>query len=682
MDARMGRLRRALVPVAFAVMAVGSLALSLTLEGCGDGSSGGGSSSPAALMITTTSLPHAYANQVWAATLTASGGATPYLWQATGMPAWMQLDAASGLLAGVTPTGLTGSEVLFVTVQDALGATDSRSLTLTYASGSPPQAPIILPAVVDAQDGHFSTHLLCATCHSNSPTATAMRDNADRDIAPANLWRATMMANSFRDPYFRAVLASEMDLHSAHADAIQDKCLTCHASQAAYEAHHVGAMQTLAEIYAGNTPRAQIGLDGVSCTLCHQVEPTNLGTPASFTGKFTINTGKLAFGPHANPFAMPMTTASGYTPTHATHLTESKLCGSCHTLHTNVLDLNHNPTGASFPEQTPYLEWRNSVYSTEVASPGPQAASCQSCHMPTISEDGVPINTRIARQPGGGDYPPLTPRQPFGRHILVGGNTIMLSILRDNAADLNPAATTAEFNKQIELTRHFLENSTAEVAIQNLSLSAGTLEFDVLVTNKAGHKLPTAYPSRRAWLRVLVKDAGGNVVWRSGDYDAQGRIVDGAGNPLPLEAPGGPIEPHHQLLAQQHNVQIYEAVHADVTGTPTFSLLFANSYYKDNRLLPLGWSNSHPDINDIAPAGVSGDADFIGGSDTVKYQVGGLAGSGYTVEAELLFQTIAAREASELFTRDHIREVNVFRQYFQAATRTPERLASDTAQSP
>lgn len=546
---------------------------------------------------------------------------------------------------------------------------------------APPQAPIVLLPTTDASDGHFRTHVVCANCHTNSTSATAMRDSAGREIAPVNLWRATMMANSFRDPYFRAVLAAEKEHHPNHAALIEDKCLTCHAPQAAYEAHQSAGMQTLAELYGGATPRAQIGIDGVSCTLCHQIEATGLGTPATYTANFLVSPNKVAYGQHGNLFTNPMVGNSGYTPTQANHTSQSKMCASCHTLHTPVLDLQNNLTAATFPEQAPYYEWRNSVYSTEVAAPAAQAQDCQSCHMPRVSQDNVLINTRIARRPGGDDFPPISPRQPFSRHSMIGANTLMLSILRDNAADLNPSATTAEFNHLIDRTRHQLENKTGSVTIQNLALTGATLVLDVLIENHAGHKLPTSYLSRRAWLRVVVKQ-GNTVVWRSGDYDSAGRIVDGNDQPLTSESAGGPIQPHRQIVSAQDQVQIYEAVSADMTNQPNFSLLFAASYYKDNRLLPLGWSPSHPDMVHMQPQGVAGDLDYTGGSDRVHYQVTGLGAGPFTVEVELLYQTISAREASELFLHDHLREVNVFRQYFESANRTPEKIASDAATTP
>ncbi|TWU36485.1 hypothetical protein Q31b_47660 [Novipirellula aureliae] len=100
---------------------------------------------------------------------------------------------------------------------------------------------------------------------------------------------------------------------------------------------------------------------------------------------------------------------------------------------TNAVDAGGRQTAGEFHEQTPYLEWRNSVFNDEVDHPSKEAKSCQACHMPTTDVDGDPIATRIAHNPGGRDFPFLRQRTPFGRHAFLGGNTLMKRILRDNA---------------------------------------------------------------------------------------------------------------------------------------------------------------------------------------------------------------------------------------------------------
>ncbi len=50
------------------------------------------------------------------------------------------------------------------------------------------------------------------------------------------------------------------------------------------------------------------------------------------------------------------------------------------------------------------------------------------------------------------------------------------------------------------------------------------LHIDVLVENLTGHKLPTAYPSRRVWLHVAIHDRNGLTVFESGALNPDGSI--------------------------------------------------------------------------------------------------------------------------------------------------------------
>ncbi|MEV6600040.1 putative Ig domain-containing protein [Actinoplanes sp. NPDC051346] len=64
-------------------------------------------------------------------TLTANGGTTPYRWAATGLPAGLTLDPATGVIAG-TPT-TAGNHTVKVTVTDKHGLTGN--LTFSFATG-------------------------------------------------------------------------------------------------------------------------------------------------------------------------------------------------------------------------------------------------------------------------------------------------------------------------------------------------------------------------------------------------------------------------------------------------------------------------------------------------------------------------------------------------------------------
>jgi hypothetical protein len=80
-------------------------------------------------ILTTSPLPDAAVGINYSQALQAAGGSPPYTWTATGLPAGITLDPASGMLHG-TPT-TPGAQTIAVTVTDATLATAHASLGLT-----------------------------------------------------------------------------------------------------------------------------------------------------------------------------------------------------------------------------------------------------------------------------------------------------------------------------------------------------------------------------------------------------------------------------------------------------------------------------------------------------------------------------------------------------------------------
>ncbi len=529
-----------------------------------------------------------------------------------------------------------------------------------------------------AQSVRFLDSKNCAVCHANSNRASAMRDAKNRPIAPYDLWQASMMANSSRDPFWRAVVSAEVAATPSKKALIEEKCTRCHTPMAA-PAPESPPGEVLAYL-KNNDARSHLGMDGVSCTVCHQITDKGLGTEASFTGHFEINTEQKIFGPHADPFTMPMQRHVGYTPTHSNHILESGLCATCHTVNTTSVDAEGRVTsGHEFHEQSPYLEWRNSVFNNEIATPAKEAKSCQGCHMPTTDVDGKQISTRLAHNPGGRDFPFLNNRSPFGRHAFLGANTLMKRILRDNADELGVIASAAALNQSIEQTMTFLGTETADIEIKPVSVVGGKMRIPVTVQNLSGHKLPTAYPSRRVWIQLTVTAAEGNQVFASGKFNADGELVDSAGQLLPSERAGGPINEHKSLITDASETQVYEAIMGDADGNPTFTLLRGATYLKDNRLLPLGWTANHSDGPATRAYGIGDDQDFTGGGDTIVYEIPNATTGEFTVTAKLLFQVIAPRHANELFQTD-TPEITTFKTMFENSDRKPETLAAATMQ--
>jgi len=202
------------------------------------------------------------------------------------------------------------------------------------------------------------------------------------------------------------------------------------------------------------------------------------------------------------------------------------------------------------------------------------------------------------------------------------------------------------------------------------------LTVPVTVRNLAGHKFPSAHPSRRAWIRFVVRDSEGEVLFASGSFDRRGRLLAGDGSPLTSERAGGPVQPHRDLVRSDAEAAVYESVMADAEGKTTYLLIRGARYQKDNRLLPPGWRDDHPDAPTVAPVGLGQDEDFVGGADTVVYKVRAPREKGpYLLEADWYYQPLGARYVAEVLEFD-TPEVERFRTAYKAIDVSPARVAT------
>ncbi len=227
----------------------------------------------------------------------------------------------------------------------------------------------------------FQTANTCMACHNNLVTPSG------QDVSIGTDWRATMMANSARDPYWMAAVRREIIDHPDARVEIEDECSICHMPMATYPARQAGGTgQIFARLQGGRQPAEAdlLAADGVSCSVCHQIGAEKLGTPESYTGGYVIDTTRPAGDrPMYGPFqtdpgrAAVMRSAIGFVPAEGKHMQSSEVCATCHTLLTSALGPNHETLG-TLPEQTPYLEWQHSAYR--------ESQNCQSCHMPVVAE--------------------------------------------------------------------------------------------------------------------------------------------------------------------------------------------------------------------------------------------------------------------------------------------------------
>jgi hypothetical protein len=233
-------------------------------------------------------------------------------------------------------------------------------------------------------------------------------------------------------------------------------------------------------------------------------------------------------------------------------------------------------------------------------------------------------------------------RDRLAQHVFVGGNAFMVRMLNRYRKELGVAALSSEMEATARATTRQLREETATVSISPLEINGRQLAFSVDVRNLTGHKFPTGYPSRRAWLHVTVR-SGSTVVFESGAVDGSGAILGNDG-----DADSRRYEPHYEQITQPDQVQIYEPILGDRAGTPTTGLLTATQYLKDNRLLPRGFEKSAAPAEIAVHGAAADDADFTASGDRVRFAVDASGEAPYTVDVELRYQSIGFRWAHNL----------------------------------
>jgi hypothetical protein len=491
----------------------------------------------------------------------------------------------------------------------------------------------------------FQTSDRCLACHNGLVNASGA------DVSIGFHWRASMMANSSRDPYWQGSVRREVLDHPESQAHIEDECSVCHMPITRYEAKLRGKEgQIFAHLpISTDEPEQRQAADGVSCSVCHQITKEKFGQRESFNGGFVVH-GPGADGTRTEygPFEIKKgritimrSSTEGYHPEEGKHIRESELCATCHTLITTAFGAGGKVIG-SLPEQMPYPEWVHSDYRNK--------QSCQDCHMPKING-----SVQISRVLG-------EAREGARLHSFVGSNFFMLNLFNRYREELNVTALPPELIANAQATVEFLQAEAATVAIEKVAAESGRLQAEVVIRNKNGHKLPTAYPSRRVWLHFVVRDGNGRSVFESGALNPDGSIVGNDNDADPAR-----FEPHYTEIRSADQVEIYESIIGDENGHVTTGLLTGVGYLKDNRLLPDGFDKRSAD-KDVAVIGDAfNDPGFTGGIHRIRYSasLGGAAGP-FTVEAELWYQPIGFRWANNLKQYNRADEPRRFNTYFDS----------------
>ncbi len=462
-----------------------------------------------------------------------------------------------------------------------------------------------------------------------------------------------MMANAARDPLWRAKVSAEIDVHPALQTIIENKCTNCHAPMGHKQAHYEGAESySMAEM--SDSPLA---LDGVSCTLCHQILSENFDSDDSYSGGFAIRNNRQIYGPYQIPFASTMQRWVDYTPRYADYIDESALCATCHTLFTPYVD-DEGEIAGEFPEQVPYLEWQNSRFSGD-------GVSCQNCHMPR-SNGSVVIASMPANRPA---------LDPFWKHYFVGGNAFMLGQLGDNVDELELTASAALFESTASRTLNNLRNDAIDLTATAEWVDGSLFVHAQVSNNQVGHKFPTGIPLRRLWLHLTAFDLDGEVVFESGAWDENGEIIG-------LDEP---YEPHYDFIDSSGQTQIYEGIMHDIHFQQTFTLLRAAGFLKDNRLPPQGFTEDFEDYDVVAVVGDAvNDENFNRngetrgtGSDRVSYHIPPAS----SIEIELCYQSVMPAFLDSLMNFE-TEEAGILREIMQDADNSPVIIASIQLDAP
>jgi hypothetical protein len=606
----------------------------------------------------------------------------------------------------------------------------------------------------------FLTSDQCLGCHSAGGTGLQYDmtqpgpEGKLINISPYGTWRGSPMGLAGRDPIFFAQLASETGTFHPEKEnkaKIEDTCLGCHGilGQRQYAIdtkQKTGTCEPFERSTVNAIPYPQDGdpvtalanygalaRDGISCASCHHMvlgkadtekyhaQPQNLcvdekqkalnpgftGFASTFTGAFLVGPPNELYGPFKEPKKKPMKHALGIDPVHSQTITTPEMCGSCHTVHLPIM--HRGSTIGHVYEQTTYPEWAFSDFRTGDSpdgplpyGSGPQAQSCQGCHMPNKDAFGNPYRSKIAAIQEYTNFPQaehtlpaadidLQERAGFGKHTLVGLNVYLLKMawqfpdilgirktdpmLSDSGIDSIPTAENAMLDQAV--------NRTAVVTVGDVRNDGNTLSARVTVVSKVGHKFPSGVGFRRAFLQFSVLDVNNKVLWSSGRTNGAGVIVDRDGDdaqPIAgelwwntdcsqrIEPEKRIHQPHYQEIARQDQAQIYQELvsmpanadkpvcgpDAAPQGPLTTSFLSICAKVKDNRILPPGFLKLE-DRKQISRAlgaddkmaeetgahAVGDDPDYQrGGSDALIYRVplAEITGKPAAVQATLYYQ--------------------------------------------
>ena len=372
-------------------------------------------------------------------------------------------------------------------------------------------------------------------------------------------WSVSRHAYAQISPTFNAYQAT---LYLLTQGTLGDFCERCHTQT---------GMSMGEPVIANNGERAEVSREGITCVVCHRVADAY----GKITGRFPLESGRLesaVFGPRpddelrrvlSSPDEFPGFTKEPDGSGRRIHrearvleqISQPGFCGRCHDV--RLVD--------GFRLEDAFSEYKQTLAAE-------RGETCQDCHMGPLP--GVPS----AYPPAPAAFVGGRPTRPARRtnHMFVGPDdpvehpgifphnpeAMVLATPEEwSSFDYEAGWGTDEFeaaepdesrfpeiwafaddryyareilDRQLELRREAHERGTTllrngyglgEIRVLRAD---GDLEFEVEVKNLTyGHSVPTGLiAERNVFLQVTVTDAGGRIVFRSGDLDPNGDVRD------------------------------------------------------------------------------------------------------------------------------------------------------------
>lgn len=259
-------------------------------------------------------------------------------------------------------------------------------------------------------------------------------------------WSTSMHAQSLKDPFYK--LQTQQVEKTAGKDVVVF-CDTCHAPAA---------------IMSGGVKTAEKNdaLDGITCTVCHQVTAQHAKEPGNASLAYPKG------GPNGILYAQIMDPQAAHQASGNKLFDSSDYCGACH-------DVTHPSNGLKL--ETTYDEWKNSDFAK-------QGVTCQKCHM---------VGSTALKAPFEGQAAMGAPTRK---------NMYAMTFVGANVAQSDKELATALLKKAAKI----------QVDIKSDILPAGQEEVaTVKVTNTgAGHSIPTGLTEvRNMWLSISAVDKNG-----------------------------------------------------------------------------------------------------------------------------------------------------------------------------